>query len=221
LTQDDLSKTVGVNVPYDNNGISNPWPKSLVQDIANKNIRVDVYETVAKMVDPVAQRKTANAPVNAWEPFKQSAGIKGVQDYPLEEEKQREAAKKQAAKSEVSNKIEADKKKAAIKLDAPKKLLAQAGDDAKPAAAAGPAGPEKVSNLDPEFYINHANTYWPTPRTTWIAQNDQKLAQAPGASSEYPDKVFHLDPPYYIEHSNTYWPTPRTTFIAQTESRTD
>ena len=62
----ELPKVVGVDLPYQNNGVLNNWPQAIHQtgthDIANKNIRVDVYETVERMVDPVAQRKTSDAP---------------------------------------------------------------------------------------------------------------------------------------------------------------
>jgi hypothetical protein len=126
------------------------------------------------MVDPVAGRRSTDAPENEWKAFKPSQGIKGVQEYPLDAEKEEEVEKKYENKNKASRKINLDFMKK-IELDEEnggksKKALAQA--DPAPAGDAKPAGgpAEKVFHLEPEFYNEHANTYWETPRTTFIAQ---------------------------------------------------
>lgn len=95
FTQGEKPEIVGVDAPYAENGVLNGWPKapapaSLHQknaaDIANNNVRVDVYETVDRMIGQVPERRTDIAPENNWKPFKDGQGVKGVQEYPLTKE---------------------------------------------------------------------------------------------------------------------------------------
>jgi hypothetical protein len=60
------------------------------------------------MVDPVPYRKTNDEPVNEWKAFKPSAGIKGVQDYPLDSEEEAAVEKKYENKNKASRKINLD-----------------------------------------------------------------------------------------------------------------
>jgi hypothetical protein len=74
------------------------------------------------------------------------------------------------SKSVATKKIEDAAKAKAAEAEKKKlgpKSLAQGNDGP---ASGGSNPPEKVLHLDPPAYIEHYNTYWPTPRTTFYGQ---------------------------------------------------
>jgi hypothetical protein len=74
--------------PYNNNGYdAKPWSLAQQGDIADKEVRPDVYVTVKRMVDPAAHWRSDKAPKDSYQPYV------GVQEpYPKGEPKKKEPA---------------------------------------------------------------------------------------------------------------------------------
>lgn len=74
--------------PYNDNGYkAGSWSLAQQQDIADKEVRPDVYVTVKRMVDPAAHWRSDKAPKDSYQPYV------GVQEpYPKAEAKKKEPA---------------------------------------------------------------------------------------------------------------------------------
>merc|ERR1711908_86437 len=217
-------------LPYNSNGGSNVYAQQEAPvsapmkktDIANKEVRPDVYVTVHKLINPVAmgrfrEPRPEEAPTErTWDdgPAPKEAPkpeFKLEKPKEVDEEAVLEKRKADAAANVAKGKAEkAAKDKAAAEHDPEEKAKCEGSEKAEK--------PEKKEEKEePKEALTQAKKTLAQVATKEDGDKKEEKKEAPAA----PEKVHVLEPTVYQDRANTNTPNMRTTFYDKKSQKED